>query len=187
MLINFKGSIYFRCEKVCVGGRSRIQFAEAIKLFALGCACDIIGYVHVPPRSIIVYAVSSVLNRVVLIEYSINCIARNVLTAAERGEQMGEVKANTLFGAKSFANIKMLEERIIVVVVFKVSYHPIVDRLHFFGIGITVCANFISKFFCLCIPQSCTTVKKIRNLRTADEIIRGKQHHYDKCRHCQNI
>ena len=50
------------------------------------------------PSAVIVHAVPSVPIYVILTGYSVNSIARNVLTTAKCGEQMGKVKANTLFG-----------------------------------------------------------------------------------------
>ena len=75
-------------------------------------------YIHVPPSTVVVHTVPSVLNGVVLIGYSVNSIARNILATAERGKQMGKIKANTLLGAECFANIEILEKHMVVIVVF---------------------------------------------------------------------
>lgn len=74
-------------------------------------------YIHVPPSAVVVHTISGVRNCAVLIGYSVSGIARKVLTAAECGEQMRKVKANTLLGTQCLANIEILEERIIVVFV----------------------------------------------------------------------
>ena len=113
-------SIDFRYEKIFVGNKSTFQSVEPIKLFAVGCACYIVRYINIPPSPVIVHAVPSVPICVILTGYSVNSIARNVLTTAKCGEQMGKVKANTLFSLQCLANIKVLEEWIAVVVVLEV-------------------------------------------------------------------
>ena len=65
---------------------------------------------------------------VVLTGYSVNSVARDTLTTAECGEQMGKVKANPLSGLQCLANIKVLEEWITVVVILEVGYDPIIKR-----------------------------------------------------------
>ena len=108
---------------------------------------------------------------VVLTGYSVNNIARDILTAAKCGEQMGKVKANALLGLKCLSNIEVLEKRIAVVVVLKVGYDPVIKRSHLFLVGFTTGTNFVSKFLCLCVPQRGTTISEIGNFRFKDEII----------------
>ena len=108
---------------------------------------------------------------VILPGYSVNSIARNVLTTAKCGEQMGKVKANTLLGLQCLANIKVLEEWIAVVVVLKVCTDPIIKSQYLFFVDFTTGTNFVSKFFRLCVPQGISAIGKIRRLRFVDEII----------------
>lgn len=122
---------------------------------------------------------------IVLTGYSVNSVARNVLTTAERSEQVCEIKAKTLFGSQCFANIKVLDKGIAFIVVFKVRYDPTVERFYLFGIGVAVCTNFVSKFFRLRIPKGCTAVAKIRSLRFADEIVCCDQRDQNECRYRQ--
>jgi len=110
-------SIDFRYEKIFVGNKSTFQSVEPIKLFAVGCACYIVRYINIPPSPVIVHAVPSVPICAVFIGYSVNSIARDILTPAKCGEQVRENKANTLFGLQCLANIKVLEEWITVVVI----------------------------------------------------------------------
>ena len=79
-------------------------------------------YIHVPPSIVVVHTIPGVGNCAVLIGYSVNSIARNVLTAAECGKQMRKVKANTLLGAKCFVNIEILEDHMVVTIAFQISY-----------------------------------------------------------------
>ena len=117
----------------------------------------------------------------ILTGYSVNSVARNILTAAERGKQVSKIKTNTLFGLQCLANIKVLEKRIAVVVVLKVGYDPIIKSQYLFFVGITSGTNFVSKFFRLCVPQGISAVGKIRSLRFVDEILREEQKYYNKC------
>ena len=164
-------SIDFRYEKIFVGNKSTFQSVEPIKLFAVGCTCYIVRYINIPPSSVIVHAVPSVPSRAVFIGYTVNGIARNILTAAERDEQMGKVKANSFLGLQCLANIEVLEKRIAVVVVLEVGYDPIIKRSHLFLVGCTTGTNFVSKFFRMGIPQSISAVGKIRGFRFENEII----------------
>ena len=91
-------SIDFRYEKIFVGNKSTFQSVEPIKLFAVGCACYIVRYINIPPSPVIVHAVPSVPICIILTGYSVNSVARDILTSAECGEHMRKVKANTLFG-----------------------------------------------------------------------------------------
>ena len=54
---------------------------------------------------------------VILTGYSVNSVARDTLTTAERGEQMRKIKAKSLLGSQCLANIKVLEDWITVVVI----------------------------------------------------------------------
>ncbi len=99
---------------------------------------------------------------------------------------MGKVKAKALFGTQRVVNVEILDERIVVIVVFKIRYNPTVEHLYLFGIGITACTNFVSEFFYLRVPQGCTAVGEIRSLRFADEILCGEQRYGNKCRYCQH-
>ncbi len=84
---------------------------------------------------------------------------------------MGKVKANALLGLQSLTNIKVLGKWITVVVILEVGYDPIIKSQYLFLVGFTTGANFVSKFFCLGIPQGISAVGKIRGLRFVDEII----------------
>ena len=106
-----------------------------------------------------------------IIRFAVNNIARDVLTAAEGGEEVGEIVADAFVGAQCLTDIKVLDEGVVVIVILKVMNDPVVDRLHLFGIVITVCTNFVSMFFRLCVPQSCTSVNKIGGFRLEDEIV----------------
>ena len=108
---------------------------------------------------------------VVLTGYSVNSVARDILTSAKCGEQMGKVKANTLLGLQCLANIEVLEKWITVVVIFEIGYDPIIEGSHLFLVGFTTGTNFVSKFFCLRVPQSISAVGKIRGFRFENEII----------------
>ena len=116
----------------------------------------------------------------VLTGYSVNSVARDILTSAECGEQMRKVKANTLFGLQCLANIKVLEEWITVVVILEIGYDPIIECSYLFLVGFTTGTNFVSKFFRLRVPQGISDVGKIRRLRFVDEIICKEKEHYNK-------
>ena len=94
---------------------------------------------------------------VVLTGYSVNSVARDILTSAKCGEQMGKVKANTLLGLQCFANVEVLEKRITVVVVLQVGYDPIIKRSHLFLVGFTTGTNFVSS---LSLPELLSTIPK---------------------------
>ena len=93
------------------------------------------------------------------------------MTSTERSEQMGKVKANPLLGLQCFANIKVLEEWITVVVILEVGYDPIIKSQYLFLVGFTTRTNFVSKFFRLRVPQRISAVGKIRGFRFEDGII----------------
>lgn len=84
---------------------------------------------------------------------------------------MGKVKANTLLGLQCLANVKLLEDWITVVVILEIGYDPIIKSQYLFFVGFTTGANFVSKFFCLCVPQGISAVGKIPSLRFVDEIV----------------
>ena len=94
---------------------------------------------------------------VILTGYSVNSIARNVLTTAKCGEQMGKVKATALLGLQCLANIKVLEEWITVVVILEISYDPIIKSQYLFLVGFTTGTNFVSS---LSWPELLSTIPK---------------------------
>ena len=52
--------INFRYEKVLVKSGYAFEFVKPIKLFAIGCISDIMRYVHIPPRAVVIYSVPRV-------------------------------------------------------------------------------------------------------------------------------
>jgi len=156
---------------VLVGSESAIQFTKTVELSAILDCKNIVRQIHVPPETIKLDSIPGVRLFGTIIRRTVYSIARNVLTTAKSGEQMGKVKANTLLGLQCLANIEVLENGIAVVVVLKVGYDPIIKRSYLFLVGFTTGTNFVSKFFCLRIPQGISAIGKIRSFRFVDEII----------------
>ena len=69
------------------------------------------------------------------------------------------------------ANIEILGEGAVIIIILAVIDDPTVDCLYLFGIGVTASTNFVSKIFRLCVSQSCATVGEIRGIRFTDEIV----------------
>ena len=164
-------SIDFRYVIVLVGSGSAIQFTKTVELSAILSCKNIVRQIHIPPGTVKIDSIPGVRLLRTIIRRTVNSIARNILTAAKCGEQMGKVKANTLLGLQRLSNIKVLEEWITVVVILEVGYDPIIKSQHLFFVGLTTGANFVSKFFRLRIPQGISAVGKMRCFRFEDEII----------------
>ena len=113
-------SIDFRYIEQFVGSRSTIQHPKAVWFLTVLITHNITGNIYIPPSAIIVNAVSGMGIGSIGIGCSVNDIAGNVLTAAERGEQMGEVKAKPFLRAECLAHVKILDEGISLKVIFKV-------------------------------------------------------------------
>lgn len=113
-------SIDFRYEKLLVKSRYAFEFVETIKFFAVGCACNITRNIHIPPRVVIINPIPCVEIGSIGSRHSVNNIARNILTTAERSKQMGKVKTKALLRTKGLAYIKVLDDGKVVGVIFKV-------------------------------------------------------------------
>ena len=87
-----------------------------------------------------------------IIRFAVNNIARDVLTAAEGGEEVGEIIADPFACIQCATNVEILDEGVVVIVVFKVCHHPTVDCFDLFFVSITTCTNFVSKFF-VCVSH----------------------------------
>ena len=131
---------------------------------------DIVGYIHIPPGVVVVYTVPSVLG-CGFVRSSVYNIARGILATTEGSEEIGEIIADTFAGSQCVTNIEILDEGVIIIIVLEVMNDPTIDRLYLFGIGVTVCTNFVSEFFCLRIPQGCSAIGEIRSFQFADEIV----------------
>ena len=118
---------------------------------------------------------------------AIHNIAGDILTTAEGGEEIGEVIADTFMGAQRSLNVEVLDEGVVVVVVLTVMNDPTVNCLYLLGIGFTVGANFVSKFFRLCVPQGRTTVSEIGCFRFADEIVCSDYRDQNESCNCNDI
>lgn len=84
------------------------------------------------------------------------------------------------------ANIEILDECVVIIVVLEVMNDPFVDCFDLFFVGLTIGTNFVSKLFCLCVSQGRTTVEKIWWFRRADEILCGNHRDQNEPRYCQN-
>lgn len=125
-------SIDFRYVVEFIRSRNAFQCRKTIQILLIFRTQNITSDIHIPPNSVIVNAIPSMAVCAFSIGCSINDIARNVLTTAERSEQVGKVKAKTFLGAKRFTDIKVLKKGIAVIVVFEVRYDPVMERLCFF-------------------------------------------------------
>ena len=119
-----------------------------------------------------------------IIRFAVNNIARDVLTAAEGGEQIREIIADTFVGTQCLAYIEVLDEGVVIIVVLKVLDDPLIDCFDLIFVGFTAGTNFVSKFFRLRVPQGCATVVKVRGLRFADEIACKDHRDQNECRYC---
>ena len=127
------------------------EFAEAVWFFIVLVGGSIVSDIYIPPGVIIVDAVPSVLGGG-FIRNAIDYIARDVLATAKGGEEIGEIVADTFMCAQCFANIEILDECAVVIVVLKVIYDPLIVCFDLIFVGFTASTNFVSKFFCLCVP-----------------------------------
>ena len=93
-----KYSIDFRYLIVLVGRESAIRFAKTVGFSAIIDCKNIVRQMHIPPGTIKIDSIPGVRLFGTIIRRAINRVARNVLTTAKRGKQMGKVKANSLLG-----------------------------------------------------------------------------------------
>ena len=147
------------------------KFVETVWFFVVLVGGSIVGYINIPPGAVIVNTVPSVVVCRTIIGCAVHNVTRDILATAEGGEEIGKIIANAFSGVQCLANIKVLDDGVVVIVIFEVMNDPTVDCLYLFGIGITACTNFVNKFFCLGVPQGCSTVVKIWGFRFADENI----------------
>ena len=91
--------VYFCNEKVLVKSEFAFEFVEAIKIFTIGGVCDIVCYVYVLPKAVVVNPIPCMKIGSIGSRHSVNYIARDILTTTKRRKQMGEVIAETFSGS----------------------------------------------------------------------------------------
>ena len=75
------------------------KFLKTIKSSVILSCRHIICYIYIPPGGVVVDAVPGVGGKRMIVGCTVNNIARDVLTAAEGGEEIGEVVADPFMGA----------------------------------------------------------------------------------------
>lgn len=160
------------------------KFADTINAsFVLVCG-NIIRHIYIPPGAVIVDAVPGVVGQRTVIGRAVYDVAGDVLATAEGGEEIGKIIADTFTGAQCFTNIEILDKCVVIIVILEVLYDPFVDYFDLFFVCFTAYTNFVSKFFRLRIPQSCTAVGETRGIRFADETVCGDPCDQNESRYC---
>ena len=163
------------------------ESVETVWFFVALVGGSIVGYIKIPPGVVIIDAIPSVGGQRTVIGRAVHNVAGDVLTTTEGSEKIGEVVADAFMGAQCFANVEILDECAVVIVVLEVMDDPLVDCSDLIFVGFATGADFVSKFFCLCVPQGCPAVGEIRGFRFADEIVCGDPCDQNKTRYYQNI
>lgn len=127
------------------------EFAETIEGFFALARGNIVSHIQIPPGAVIIDAVPSVSGGG-FVGNSVNNVAKDILTTAEGGEEIGEVVADTFAGVQCSANIEVLDKGVVIIIVLEVMNDPLVKHLYLFLVGFATGTNFVSKFLCLRIP-----------------------------------
>ena len=118
---------------------------------------EVIGDINVVPGAVDEDAVPGVLGGTVGSGIAVDDIARDILASADGGEEAGDIVADTRFGLQSFADIGILIEAVIVMIISKILGHPGICRKHLLLIG-RPGGDLVEDFFVLRAPQDAGTV-----------------------------